>query len=180
MGKITCPSCGSEDLVDWGTSMRMCRNCHETFSIEDAYIVEEEDANEDDEEFLEMTVEEEERSSSESDDQEDEEHPEENTLEGYLEILPGSNETVNTREDKTESSIYGSDSSEETEGATAQFEDFYAKLKEEQRIEDEQRAAARQARPVEKKRKTDAKKVLPWVIIPIIIWLILTIICLVQ
>jgi hypothetical protein len=32
---IVCPKCGSDDLVDWGTTSRMCRRCHEVFRIDE-------------------------------------------------------------------------------------------------------------------------------------------------
>ncbi len=28
---VVCPKCGSDDLIEWGSDMRMCRRCHETF-----------------------------------------------------------------------------------------------------------------------------------------------------
>jgi uncharacterized Zn finger protein (UPF0148 family) len=34
MAKETCPRCGSHDLMEWGTGRRMCRDCHEVFSVE--------------------------------------------------------------------------------------------------------------------------------------------------
>ncbi|MBN2380939.1 hypothetical protein JXM67_14165 [candidate division WOR-3 bacterium] len=34
MAKETCPKCGSHDLMEWGTGRRMCRDCHEVFSVE--------------------------------------------------------------------------------------------------------------------------------------------------
>jgi hypothetical protein len=31
--KGSCPKCGSIDVVDWGTTTRMCRRCHEIFDV---------------------------------------------------------------------------------------------------------------------------------------------------
>jgi hypothetical protein len=166
---ISCPKCGSEELVEWGTNRRMCKQCHEVFVVGEEDIEEKDEALQDAsgraERFLESLREEREKAKEEYEFEAEltleelEEEEVEISSEPSLEPAPEAKET--------------SDSSEES--ATQEFEEFYAGLKAEQAREEERYVERPKA--AAPKKKTSAKKAIVWIAIAVVIWVVMIIIC---
>ncbi len=167
---LTCPKCGSEDLIDWGTNRRMCRRCHEVFAVTEEEIEDREDslksASERAEEFLDSL-----RADREK------------AKEGYeteKELPSVSDEELEKRletptEPSTQPEALQEVTAEPEASATQEFEEFYANLKSEQCRQAETHAARPQV-PA-KKKKSSARKAIVWVVLAVVIWLVLVIIC---
>jgi len=163
---LTCPKCGSEDLIDWGTNRRMCRRCHEVFAVTEEEIEDREDslksASERAEEFLESLRADREKAK------------EEYETEDELSLVSEEGSEI-TSEPSTQPETLQEVTVEPEASATREFEEFYANLKTEQARQAETYAARLQA-PAQKK-KSSASKAIVWVVLAVVIWLVLVIIC---
>ena len=164
---LTCPKCGSEELVDWGTNRRMCRRCHEVFLLTQEEIEDKEEslqtASERAERFLESLRADREKAKEEYDRKE-------------KAALVSEEEAVGiASEPSTQPETLQEVTAEPEASATQEFEEFYANLKSEQRRQTETHAARPQV-PA-KKKKSSARKAIVWVVLTVVIWLVLVIIC---
>ncbi len=164
---LTCPKCGSEELVNWGTNRRMCRRCHEVFLLTQEEIEDKEEslqtASERAERFLESLRADREKAKEEYDRKE-------------KAALVLEEEAVGiASEPSTQPEALQEVTAEPEASATQEFEEFYANLKSEQRRQAETHAARPQI-PAQKK-KSSARKAIVWVVLAVVIWLVLVIIC---
>jgi cobalamin biosynthesis Mg chelatase CobN len=164
---LTCPKCGSDELVDWGTNRRMCKRCHEVFAVTEEGIEDREDslksASERAEEFLESLRAGREKAKEEYDRQEEA-------------ALVSEEEAVGiASEPSTQPEALQDATAEPEASATREFEEFYANLKSEQRRQAETHAARPQASA--QKKKSSARKAIVWVVVAVLVWLVLVIIC---
>ncbi|MCK4334722.1 hypothetical protein KAX06_08090 [candidate division WOR-3 bacterium] len=163
---LTCPKCGSEDLIDWGTNRRMCRRCHEVFAVTEEEIENRENslksASERAEEFLESLRADREKAKEEYDRQEE------------LSLVSEEGSEIPSEPEAPTEALQDATAELET-SATQEFEEFYANLKVEQTRQAETYAARPQA-PAQKK-KSSARKAIVWVVLAVVIWLVLVIIC---
>ncbi|MEA3312506.1 MAG: hypothetical protein U9Q76_09855 [candidate division WOR-3 bacterium] len=155
---LTCPKCGSEELVDWGTNRRMYRRCHEVFAVTEEEIEDREDslktASERAEEFLDSLRADREKAKEEYD------RKEKATLVSEEEAVEIASEPSTQPEALREVTV------EPEASATREFEEFYANLKTEQTRQAETHAARPQV-PAQKK-KSSARKAIVWVVLVII------------
>jgi len=163
---LTCPKCGSEDLIDWGTNRRMCRRCHEVFAVTEEEIENRENslksASERAEEFLESLRADREKAKEEYDRQDE------------LSLVSEEGSEIPSEPEAPTEALQ--DATAELEAsATREFKEFYANLKSEQRRQAETHAARPQV-PAQKK-KSSARKAIVWVVLTVVIWLVLVIIC---
>jgi hypothetical protein len=158
---LTCPKCGSEDLIDWGTNRRMYRCCHEVFAVTEEEIEDREDslktASERAEEFLESLR-------ADRDETEDE-----------LSLVSEEEAVGIASEHSIQPEALREVTVEPEASATREFEEFYANLKTEQTRQAETHAA--RPRVPAQKKKSSAKKAIVWVVLAVVTWLVLVIIC---
>ncbi len=163
---LTCPKCGSEDLIDWGTNRRMCRRCHEVFAVTEEEIEDKEEslqtASERAEEFLESLRADREKAKEEYDRQEE------------LSLVSEEGSEIPSEPEAPTEALQDATAEPEA-SATREFEEFYANLKAGQTRQAQTHAARPQA-PAQKK-KSSARKAIVWVVLAVVIWLVLVIIC---
>jgi len=158
MSKETCPRCGSEDLIDWGTKRRMCRRCHEVFVVDEPRL-DDEAAEESNPSERAQTFLEELRSRR-------------------LERPATTNEPVTIPEVPPEvSEPEPAPSPEPQQQATEKFERFYTDLKAKQRARDVQRATASASVQKATVRKKTPAKAAGWVAVAAVIWVLMTLLC---
>ncbi|TKJ44262.1 hypothetical protein CEE36_00540 [candidate division TA06 bacterium B3_TA06] len=166
----TCPKCGSDELVDWGTNLRMCRRCHEVFLLTQEEIEDKEEslqtASERAERFLESLRADREKAKKGYETEKELTSVSDEELEKRLETPSEPSTQTETLQEVTV---------EPEASATHEFEEFYANLKVEQARQAETHAAKPEIQV--QKKKSSARKAIVWVVVAVLIWLVLVIIC---